>query len=205
MDSSFIIVAYYTLDTSYQGIAHQYLMPTILKLGLQSDVRGVFSLGNWQRNTSYKPTFIKTMLEAHPDKNIVCVDVDAEIVKYPNLFNSVPENYNIAAHILDKNTWYKNEYGQDRYELLTGTLFLRNNRKTMELVKEWIKRCEESTTWEQKILQDLVKSKKIKLYELPLEYTYISTLPNGTVPHVKVDSPVIVHHQASRKLKNLIR
>jgi hypothetical protein len=202
--SNFVIVSYYTLNTKYQEISHQFLMPTLLKLGLKSDIRGVFSLGSWQKNTSYKPSFIKTMLETHPNENIVFVDVDAEILKHPELFNNIPDEYNIAVHILDKNKWYNNSYGEDRYELLSGTLFLRNNRDTMEMVTEWAKQCENSNIWEQKVLQNLITNKKVKLYELPLEYAYISTLPNGNLPHIKVDSPVIIHHQASRKLKNLV-
>lgn len=198
----FIIVSFYTLNTQYTDICHKYLMASLSNLNLHSDVRGVPNLGSWNRNTSYKPDFLVHMLDQHPNEDIVFVDADAEILEYPKLFEEIPEEYNFAFHMLDKSTWYNRVYPEDnRFELLTGTLFIRNNDLSKEVVKQWAGECASSREWEQRILQRIIKDRGIKCYSLPLSYCYIKSLPNGSLPNVKVDKVFIAHNQVSRLFK----
>ena len=180
-------------------------MPSIHKFNLACDVRGVFNLGSWQKNTSYKSKFILKMMDTHPTKNIVFVDADAVVHKDPELFVRIPEEYNIAAHILDRNAWYGKQGITEDVDFLSGTLFIRNNQRSKELVIKWVHECNLSTTWEQKLLEKVLKTNKETAYNLPIEYCYINSLPNGAPPLIKVEDPVIVHHQCSRKYKNLIK
>jgi hypothetical protein len=138
------------------------------------------------------------------DKNIVFVDVDAEILEHPKLFEEIPEKYNVACHILDKAKWYNRDFNGEK-EVLSGTLFIRNNEESKKLVNEWIQRCEKSVIWEQKVLQQILQENNIEVFELPIDYCYIVSLPNGNSPFVKCEKPVIVHHQMSRKTKGKIR
>ena len=201
----FIITSYYTLGTPYQGVAHDYLMPSVRDKHILTDFRGMMSLGNWNKNTLYKPTFIKKMMLHYPNINIVFLDVDAEVMIYPTLFDQIPEEYNIAAHMLDRDSWYQRDNGGVK-ELLSGTLFIRNCKESLDIVDKWIALCaSEVLMWEQKLLQELLESMNVKIYELPIEYCYIKTLPNGDDPHVKCDNPVIVHHQCSRLYRNKIK
>lgn len=199
----FIITSYYTIDTPYQQVVHDYLMNSLNKLDIKSDIRGVEDLGSWQQNTSYKPIFIKRMLEKYPETDIVFVDADAEVLSYPKLFDEIPEEYDIAVHILDRDCWYNRKFGEnENKELLSGTLLIRNNSRTRALVDRWIRDClSRPFEWEQVILQRVLTENNIKVYELPLSYCYIKTMPLGEAPFVKCDDAVIVHNQVSRRLK----
>ena len=201
----FIICSYFTMNTPYQAVAHDYLMPSVFERSIPSDIRGVESLGSWGKNTSYKPTFIKRMMVLHPDKNIVFLDADAEVVAYPELFDHIPEEYNIAVHILDKDRWYNRSNGGEE-ELLSGTLFVRNCETSHNIVNRWIGLCSlDEKKWEQKVLQDVIDEMEIVIYELPISYCYIKTMPDGSEPNVKCEHPVVVHHQCSRLYRNTIK
>jgi len=69
------------------------------------------------------------------------------------------------------------------------------------LVDDWIKETGIDKP-QQKVLQKIIERDKIKVFELPLSYCYIETLPNGQKPNIKIENPVISHYQASRKTKN---
>ena len=201
---NFIICSYYTLDTPYQQVAHDYLMPSVHKFNLESDIRGILSLGSWQANTSYKSQFILWMLEHHK-KNVVFLDSDAVVHLYPQLFHEIPEEFNIAAHILDRSAWY-GSVRNPQYELLSGTAFFRYSLETLRIVEKWVEECKRlHQVWEQQLLQKVLDEKKTRIFELPLSYCYIVSLPDGSSPLVKCEDPVIVHHQKSRELRNTIR
>lgn len=201
----FIVTSYYTLDTPYQKVVHDYLMPTVAKIGLASDIRGIQSLGNWQRNTLFKATFVKLMLDEHPGENIVFLDADAEVLKYPALFDNIPEEFSLAVHYLDRDKWYNRQFGEPK-ELLSGTLFVQNTPDAKHIVEAWEHAClSHRMVWEQYLLQATVDQKQIKVYELPVEYAWIKSLPNGDKPFVKPNGDVIIrHNQVSRTLKKKV-
>lgn len=202
---TFTIVSYYTINTPYHEVAHTYLMPSLLKLNLKSGIRAVNNMGSWMNNTAFKPKFLLSMLETHGD--IVFVDCDAEVLKYPVLFDTIPQEFNIACHWLDREAQYGRIYPEgQKVELLTGTLWLRNCDATKSILKEWTDRVFAAKIWEQKVLQKIVLEKKIDTYHLPIEYCWIKTLPNGNVPLVKPTGDIYIqHNQVSRKYKALIK
>ena len=205
MTSNFVVTSYFTLDTPYADVAHKYILPSVSNFEFKKDVRGVMNLGSWQKNTSYKAQFILTMLEHHKE-NIVFVDCDAEILRYPDLFENIPEEYNFACHILDRNKWYGVKL-EERIskELLTGTMFIRNTPESKKIVQEWSMACTISNIWEQQVLDMVLKKNNIPVYELPLGYCYIKTLPDGKDPIVECDCKVVVHNQVSRRLRSMIK
>lgn len=198
----FVITSYYTLDTPYQQVAHDYLMPSVQKLNLDSDIRGIQNLGSWQANTSYKSEFVWQML-THHKKDIVFLDSDAVILEYPHLFEQIPEGFEVACHLLDKNAWYGNIY-DPQFELLSGTAFFKYCQATLNLVSVWISLCKKNpNVWEQQLLQKAITSTQSKFYPLPLSYCWIVSLPNGSRPIVTPPDPIIIkHHQVSRQLRN---
>jgi len=202
---NFIICSYFTLGTPYQNVAHKYLMNSLSAIKdreFASDICAVPDRGTWQANTSYKPEFIKQMLKKHKGLNVTFLDADAEVMVYPELFENIPHEYHVAAHLLDRTKWYNHEIGESK-ELLSGTLFIRNTPIGHAIVNEWIHMCElYPHLWEQALLQRVLIEMEVKLYELPLAYAYINSLPDGSDPHVKCENPVIIHHQISRKLRN---
>ena len=199
----FTIISYFT-PGPYEEVAHNYLMPSVQKLNLNSDIRRVDSRGSWNANTSYKSEFVLSMLEIHKS-NVVFLDCDAIINSYPQLFHGIPEEFNIAAHILDRSAWY-GSVRNPQYELLSGTAFFRYSLETLRIVEKWVEECKRlHQVWEQQLLQKVLDETKTRIFELPLSYCYIVSLPDGSSPLVKCEDPVIVHHQKSRELRNTIR
>jgi len=88
---------------------------------------------------------------------------------------------------------------------LTGTLWFRNCEESRRIISAWDNACKTTNIWEQKVLQTVIAQMGVKCYELPLSYCYIKTLPGERPPLVKVENPVIVHNQVSRKLKRTIK
>jgi hypothetical protein len=200
--NDFKVCFYATVNTPYIEIARDYVLASLVKLNIPYDYEIVPNLKSWHRNTAYKATFAKRMLTKHKE-NIVLLDADCKVFQYPELFKFIPEDFNIAAHVLDHNSWYQN--GSNKHELLTGTLFLRNNERTHYLVDIWNHLCQTTPdTWEQLILKNVLRDNNEAIYELPLSYCYIDTLPDGAKPFVFCDNPVVVHYQASRVLKRQI-
>jgi len=192
-----IYISYFTKSTPYDHVAKSHLIPSLKRWNLRCDVQGLPSLGNWLSNVSLKPKFILDMLNKHKE-DVVFLDADATIEQKPELLDNIPSEYDIAVHYLDWNTWYGKG---NKKELLSGTMFLRNNPKVKSLYEEWYKESKKYKRWEQLILEDIIKERgDIKVYELPLSYCYIKSRPNDKQPLVLLN-PVILHHQVSRKYK----
>ena len=206
MENKFLVVGYYTLNTPYEKVFNDYLWASVKDKGLLWNFRGVISEGSWKKNTGLKPHILYECLkELRDDKDrIVYLDADATIEKFPSLFNEIPQEYDLACHFLDWKEWYG--YEDSVKELLTGTLYIRKSDRIMALMRDWEEESRSGEVWEQKILQKLLKTtySDIKVYPLPLEYCYITSLPNGDKPRVQCD-PVISHHQVSRTLRKLIK
>ena len=194
----FTICSFYTEDTPYQDVIEKYLLASATKYNIDVRVLIAPNYHHWGKNVAQKPLMILKLLDEGID-NIVFVDADATLEQYPQLFSDIPEAYDIAFHTLDWNTWYRNK--SNIKELLTGTMFFRNRPIVKQLCYEWYEKAQDGSRWEQQILQDIITKYPLKIYNLPLEYIYINTLPRGQEPYVKIDKPVILHHQVSRILK----
>jgi len=202
MSQEIIYISYYTKSTPYQAVMEKYLLPSLKKFNLCHDIETVEDLGNWQKNTSYKAQFVLQKLLQHK-KTVIFIDADATIEQYPSLFTEIPPEYDIAVHYQD---WWKQWRNKDcgkRFDLLSGTIMFRYNEKALSLVRKWVERTKTSTKWEQKVLQEITEQdKEIKIYKLPVEYCTV-IMHDGSIPkYIKKEDVVILHHQASRKLKN---
>lgn len=185
---SYLVVAYFTENTPYEQEVLG-LIESLHKFNIPYYIRGVPSRSNWVLNTGIKPEFIYEMMGEHLDKDIVYVDSDAIIRQMPILFDDFKGD--IGVH-------YK-----DGKELLSGTIFLKNNAKTRMMVRKWVQyQCNNKTIWDQKTLQRIISSEGMSLgmdvVNLPASYTQIfdSMAHNG--------KPVIEHFQASRRFKKLL-
>jgi len=129
------------------------------------------------------------MLNQYPDKDIVWMDADAEVLQYPNLLGNIPGD--LAARI------YRGQ------KLVSNVVYFRNCEAIKVLVDDWITlnqkpqdrfRCEQ----EQMNLQIIAEraSNKIKFVNLPKEYSYIFDERD------KCENPVIIQWQASRKFRS---
>ena len=197
------VVAFYTSNSPYEQVYEQYLKPSLERFNIESIIVQTENTHNWKKNVAQKPKIILDTLES-VTHDLVVLDADATIERYPELFDKLPATVDLAVHYLDWSTWYKNN--SSIKELLSGTMFIRNNDKMKALCRRWYQDAINTSAWEQKVLEALIeKTKKegehIEIYELPLDYIYINSLPQGQSPHVKIDNPYIVHHQVSREFR----
>jgi hypothetical protein len=191
-----MVVGYYTVNTPYEEEA-QNLLQSLNKLGINHDISGVKTLGNWQANTRFKAVFMLDMLIKHPNHRLLYVDVDAVVHKSPDLF----KNYScdIAVRWQDFR-WRKNE-------CLSGTIYMENNERTKRICELWrdinVNEGNHSNRMEQWNLDTVINQMKkedpnFTYKNLPPEYTMIFDSMRGMYPTI---NPVIEHFQASRRFK----
>ena len=192
-----MVVGYYTVNTPYEQEA-QNLIQSLNRLGLEKDIVGVNTLGNWQANTRFKASFMLDMLIKYPNHRLLYVDCDAVLHKMPILFNNY--NCDIAVRWQDFK-WRKNE-------CLSGTIYMENNHKTQRLCRLWrdinINEGNASTRMEQWNLDTVITTIKgedptFAVKNLPPEYTFIFDSMKHIYPAA---DPIIEHFQASRRFKN---
>lgn len=195
--NNLMVVGYYTVNTPYEEEA-QNLIRSLNKLGVNQDVIGVKTLGNWQANTRFKAGFMLDMLIKWPNHRLLYVDVDAVVHRMPDLF----KNYNcdIAVRWQDFR-WRKNE-------CLSGTIYMENNERTKRICELWrdinVKEGNKSNRMEQWNLDTVINQMKkedpnFTYKNLPPEYTMIFDSMRGMYPNIV---PVIEHFQASRRFRN---
>ncbi|KKL61706.1 hypothetical protein LCGC14_2192630 [marine sediment metagenome] len=194
--NNIIYISFYT-EGYYENVMNSHLLPSLLLFNLPYYILPMENKHNWHENTKQKISFILKALKENYPIPLVWIDADGKIEDYPKLFYEIPKEYDIGVHTLD----WKEQYGKEGSELLSGTVFLRNNEKTEQLVELWAKYADESSGWEQRALEKAIKDLKIKVYELPRTYCYITTIPSGKPPKVIIDNPIISHWQVSRKVK----
>lgn len=182
---SFTIISFYTQNTPYETeVVH--LLESLDKLGLPYHIQGVKSKGSWEKNCQFKADFILEAME-NLDTDIVWIDADAVVMQYPSLFESL--SCDIAFHFL-----------AHRSELLSGTLFIKNNMKMRAVVKKWIELNAGNTRWDQKNLQQIIES-EVGLNTEILPTSYCKIFDNK---YQQDAEPVIMHYQASRRFSRVI-
>ncbi len=191
-----IFISFYT-EGYYEEVMNSHLLPSLLLYNLPYYILPMENKRNWQANTKLKIDFILKALKANYPFPVVWIDADAKIEAFPQLFYDIPEEYDISVHTLD----WKEQYGKEGKELLSGTIYFKNIDKTVELVELWKKLADESSQWEQRALERAIKQLDINVYTLPRSYCYVTTRPSGEPPVVIEKEPVICHYQASREVK----
>ena len=182
----FTIIAFYTIDTPYQDEV-KILEASVKKLteDVEIYVRGYVTTGSWVTNCGLKPQFILDYLIGHTE-DVLYLDADAIIHSYPRYFDTFTGD--IGVH-------YK-----DGKQLLSGTIFLKNNEKVIRLLKLWVKEQKANPKdWDQKILQRLLEVNKwIDVVKIPGKFTKIFDMMPETT------ETVIEHFQASRRFRKVV-
>jgi len=191
MRRKFVIVSYFTQKTGYEKEMKK-LSASLHALDTDFFILPIWNQGNWFKNTAYKATFIREMLDRFRDKNIVFIDVDTKVHHYPVLFDEL--DCDIAYHLRIGRRNYPNG------ELLSGTLFFSNNANARMICDRWIlENNEDPTMWEQRNLRraiDALRS-KISIKLLPASYCKIF---DARTQEVEGDI-VIEHFQKSREYR----
>lgn len=191
MSPQILTIAYFTRGNKYESLSRK-LKQSCDSFNIPLHLGPIDDLGSWEKNTHYKAKFILECLQSfHHD--LLYVDVDALFRQSPDLLETLDCD---IAYRTENFKWRKNE-------ALSGTIFLRNNTKTINFVKSWIDLNEATPasrfkpeTWEQANMQRAhLSSEDLKYYNLPPEYTFVFDHTKRMYPRIK---PVIEHFQASR-------
>ena len=187
--NKWMIASYYTTGTFYEQYAQQFVA-SMKEHGIIYHVVGVPNLKSWRKNTCYKPTFLADVLKTFPCTDIVWVDCDAEFKSYPILFDTI--DCDIAVHKFERKLYLR--HSKQTSEVLSGTIYLRNNIKVRGIVDAWVKECETNpNVWDQKSLEKVLHG---EYYQLPPEYCTIERTMH------RIKNPIILHHQASRLIRS---
>lgn len=190
-DRRFVVVSFFTSEYLDHALR---LISSLDNLNIPRDVHGVMSKGSWIANVGYKAEFCRDKLKEH-NMPIVWIDCDAEVMRYPDLFNAIKDEYDIGV-------FYRNRARRPN-ELLSGTVYFNNTEGSRKILDAWVESCvSHPETWDQRCLQEVLYEMRgeIKIFEFPCSYVRIF----DAIDMAGVD-PVILHHQASRELKRIVQ
>lgn len=168
------------------------LIASLERFKLVHEVLGVADHGGFIANVRFKPRFILQQMSEYPAAKYVCwVDADSEIVRFPTLLFRL--HADLAVH------W------RDGVELVSSAMLWRNTPRTRGFVEHWAELCENGQNAhlpcpEQQILQDILPSSNLRVFNLPTEYCKIFDLVERNDRGRTVD-PVIMQYQASRRAR----
>jgi len=190
-----VVTAYYSVGTPYEQEVKR-LIPSLQRFNLPYFVQPVPKFRNWYLGVQYKPTFLQQMLQQFAGKSVIYVDADAEFLQYPSLFDELDQrpDVHIGVHMLDHGKRGRPTAG---FEMLSGTIYLKNDAIVHQIVNAWIQRCAVGgQLWDQIALEAAIGS--TPFYILPEEYCTIFDYMSD------VQQPIIKHYQASRRCKDVI-
>jgi len=196
---NWIVVSFYTTGTGYEDVVRK-LEASLVEHKLPYHLFPCEPEGTWRKNLNHKSRVILEAFDMYPDKDIVFIDADGIVRRYPVLFDqlSTDHAYDMAAHFHP----YKGT-NINGGSLLSGTLWIQNSDRGKRLVSEWHKIAQDHPkVRHQHCLRLAVnelnrKGVGIKVYRMPREYTLIFDYYRGK----NRPKPVIEHFQASRKLR----
>lgn len=181
-----LIVSFYTADTLYE-IEVETLRKSCQRFNLDCYLEAVPSHGTWVRNCSRKGPFVLRCLEQFK-RPILWLDSDAEIKRFPQLFQSLP--CDVAAYM--------------PRHLLSGTLYFAFNRSALEVARKWARYCTaQPDTWDQKHLESTLRKMEATTTFVNLPQGYCKVFDNRWNRHAE-QTEVIVHHQASRRFRTSV-
>lgn len=194
-------VTFYTKDTIYEWAFEKYLKPTLEKFKLDYWAKPIGNKGLWRLNTIQKPPVILEAMEKFPNDDIVWIDSDAEILKYPDELFTLGSDIDIGVHYLDWTKHYGRKTDLGKKEMIDGTIFVYNNETMREFIKQWVNNSTAKQINHQKVLEKMLKFRPdIKVFNLSWGLCYIESTPYGIPPAhpLPENEIVILHHQLSR-------
>ena len=193
---TWVAVTFVTIGTPYEKEVER-LVRSAADLFIPLVVYRVENKGNWRVNLCSKSEVILRAMDDHPGTDIVFVDADAAFREWPLLFDELSQDgtVDLAACFFEKSRL-------ERWELLSGTLWIANTDRGRELVKAWDEYGRKDLlVRHQKALRIvLVRAEgKYRVFKLPDSYTRIFDHPG-----MRGVKPVIEHFQASRRFRRAL-
>lgn len=197
MSGNFTVVSYYTPE--YEDHAMR-LQESLHRFGLQYYLAVKPSSGSWQANCAFKPRFILHCREKFPGMPLLWLDADATVEATPKLIANYADMPLIDVAVRTSNTTPPHPWNR----VMSGTVYLGPGERTTHLVRRWAALAEMNPRrWDQVSLAFAIEeaSKDGTPYNLePLPEPYCAVHDRR-----QSESPaVIMHWQASRKLKSVV-
>lgn len=193
------IVFMTAITPDYEGVEKR-LIASFEKFDLPFGLWKYPDQGTWMENAHFRTEILRQALNHYsgtfnkyerPFGAIVWIDADAEILKYPEKLFNIEADFACRLRGINYNDMTKNE-------LMSGTMFIRNNEHGKRLIALWKKANElNPDRRSQRNLQSVLFS-----HQHEPEWKWSGTLqvlPNSYT-HV-FDEPVIIHYQESRRAK----
>lgn len=175
------LISFYT--PLYKSVAER-LKTSCVKFNVPYQIEERPSKATWEANCSIKPTFILETLQALQSP-VLWVDADAELLRPPTY--DFPEAFSTILN-LDLPEDHPSRVG-------SGTIYIPYSSESLTILKKWIALCDDKE-WDQVTLREAIKGHEV--VPLPKDYATIADRLTDD------DTPVIVHHQASRLMKKVI-
>ena len=191
-------VSFYTND--YYKEQMKILNLSCKKFEIPLVITEVEDKGSWVKNCAFKSYYIYEMLMTLKT-DVLWLDSDSCIMKYPELFDHIKEDFAIRAEPGHKT---KKPIGREQISLPSnwpeslsprwfnsGTIFFKNTDKSKEMCRRWLQLSSKNETdWDQWTLQQAWCDTQPSTYWLPREYCQIKKI------HGEQGS-VILHELAS--------
>lgn len=202
---SFTVVTFFTND--YYSQLSRNLGMSCRKHEIPIVVKKADDKGSWVKNCAFKSYFLYDMLMTLKT-DIVWLDADSTVMKFPDLFVTIKEDFAVRAEPGAKT---KRPVGREPISLPenwpeaispcwfnSGTIYLKNNDKTKELCRRWLKLCTKNETdWDQWTLQQAWCDVQPSTFWLPREYCQIKKLHG--------DSGAVILHDLASVAQNVDR
>lgn len=205
MQNKLIFISFYSKNTVYEKIINARLLPSLKRLNLPYWIKSIENRGSWSRNACQKPAIILEAMNRFQE-DIIWIDADAEIKEFPSLLYKIPEKYNIGIHYLSWKEHYGRPSDKGKFELIDGTIYIRNNQKMRLFILKWKQISTDKEINHQRILAEMIIERTdIKVFDFGRKYCYITLTPGNKKPAIELENPIILHYQASRIAKKNLR
>jgi hypothetical protein len=203
-----IVTCYYTQGTPYEHEANE-CRKSAEAVGLVCDVRGYPHPGNWIKANLLNAQHILAVRRDHPGEPVLYVDADARFETVPTWLLDLEQQRpmpDLAVYYLPVGLAFAPVRGQP--ELLTGTTWWGPGLCSTAILEAWAvlntlpeprRGCDQlNLYW----LLKACEGKGLNIAALPAEYVWIPDI--SPQQHLQHGPPVIVHGQASRRLKAVV-
>jgi len=141
--------------------------------------------GGYQMAINAKPLFIQKALELCTGRNVLYIDGDMFIRKYPHIFDMENVDFMARGWSIDPRSSYRMDesitYDPYIFETSGGIMFFSQSHESKQLIKEWIKESanpKQSGKADDRILSLIFNTKKfvlnMNIIQLPIEYLWLS-------------------------------
>jgi len=141
--------------------------------------------GGYQMAINAKPLFIKKALDLCVNKNVLYIDGDMYIRKYPVIFDMKDVDFMARGWWVDpRSSWKMTEsimYDPYTFETSGGTMFFSQSKESRVLIDKWISESAKSYNAgkaDDRILSLIFNTHKflcnMKIIQLPIEYLWLS-------------------------------